>query len=193
MSDLGSHWNDLPYWALKLTAPRTVECSGAPPHPEIAPASMSAVYEYPPRENMPAVKLTWHQGSHKPDIWHRGEIPQWGSGVLFIGTGGMLLSDYRKHLLLPEEKFKDYQRPEPFIADSPGHHREWVLAILGEGTGTTGSPFSYAGPLTEANHLGNVAYRVGTRITWDAKNMKCVGCPEADPFIRRKPREGWSL
>ena len=42
MSDLGSHWNDLPFWALKLKAPLTVEASGPPAHPEIAPASMSA-------------------------------------------------------------------------------------------------------------------------------------------------------
>jgi len=42
MSDLGSHWNDLPFWALKLQAPLTVEANGPPPHPEIAPASMSA-------------------------------------------------------------------------------------------------------------------------------------------------------
>jgi predicted dehydrogenase len=38
MSDLGSHWIDLPFWALKLQAPRTVEAFGPPPHPEIAPA-----------------------------------------------------------------------------------------------------------------------------------------------------------
>ena len=191
MSDLGSHWNDLPYWALELDAPRTVESFGDPPHPEIAPASMTAVYEYGPRGDLPAVKLTWYQGTHKPELWKRGDIPQWGSGVLFIGTKGMLLSDYNKHILLPEEHFIDFQPPKPFIPDSPGHHEQWVAACRGEGT--TASPFSYAGPLTEANHLGNVAYRVGKKIYWNAKEMKCVGCPEADPFIRRTPRSGWSL
>src|SRR5437588_12414178 len=49
MSDLGSHWNDLPFWALNLKAPLTVEASGPAPHAEIAPASMSAAYEYGPR------------------------------------------------------------------------------------------------------------------------------------------------
>jgi predicted dehydrogenase len=48
MSDLGSHWNDLPFWALKLDAPLSVEAFGPEPHPEIAPASMHAVYEYGP-------------------------------------------------------------------------------------------------------------------------------------------------
>ena len=49
MSDLGSHWNDLPFWALKLKAPTAVEAFGPKPHPEIAPASMQAVYEFPAR------------------------------------------------------------------------------------------------------------------------------------------------
>lgn len=191
MSDLGSHWNDLPFWALQLDAPRTVESFGPPPHPEIAPASMTAVYQYGPRGDLPAVKLSWYQGTHKPDRWTSGEIPQWGSGVLFVGTKGMLLSDYRKHLLLPEDKFTDFQPPEPFLPVPAGHHQEWLAACRGEGT--TGSPFSYAGPLTEANHLGNVAYRVGKKITWNAKAMECVGCPEAAPMIRRQPRKGWSL
>ncbi len=191
MSDLGSHWNDLPFWALQLDAPKTVQAFGPPPHREIAPASMSAVYQYAARGDLPAVELTWYQGSHKPTIWKAGEIPQWPSGVLFVGAKGMLLSDYNKHILLPEDRFESFVPPEKFIPDSPGHHAEWVLACRGEGS--TGSPFSYAGPLTEANHLGNVAYRVGKKITWDAVNMQCVGCPEADPFIRRQPRDGWSL
>jgi hypothetical protein len=53
MSDLGSHWNDLPFWALKLQVPRTIEAAGAPPHPEIAPASMRVTYEYGPRGELP--------------------------------------------------------------------------------------------------------------------------------------------
>ncbi len=75
MSDLGSHWNDLPFWALNLDAPTAVKAWGPPAHPEIAPASMSAEYTYPAREGRPGLKLTWHQGSHKPEAWTRGDIP----------------------------------------------------------------------------------------------------------------------
>ena len=191
MSDLGSHWNDLPFWALNLDAPRTVEAFGPTPHPEIAPASMSAVYEYGPRNNQPAVTVSWYQGSHKPERWTRGEIPQWGNGVLFVGTKGMLLSDYGKYQLLPADTFSNFEPPALQNTPPKNHHWEWLNACRGDGS--TGSPFSYAGPLTEANHLGNVAFRVGKKITWDSKNMRCVGCPEAEPFLRRTPRDGWSL
>src|SRR6516165_7461362 len=56
MSDLGSHWVDLPFWALRLRSPQSVEASGPPPHRELAPASMSATYQYAAREDMPAVR-----------------------------------------------------------------------------------------------------------------------------------------
>jgi predicted dehydrogenase len=191
MSDLGSHWNDLPFWALKLQAPLTVTAEGPPPHPELAPASMSATYEYGARAGMPPVKLTWHQGENKPELWKQKAIPQWNDGALFIGDNGMLLADYGKHVLLPEERFKDFQKPKPSIPPSPGHHEEWIHACK------TGAPttchFDYSGALTEANHLGNVAYRTGKKITWDAANLKCNGVPEADPIIHRPYRKGWAL
>ena len=191
MSDLGSHWNDLAFWALNLDAPKSVEAFGPSPHSELAPASMSAKYEYAERGARGPVTLTWYQGDHKPKLWEEGKIPQWGSGVLFVGSEGMLLADYGRHVLLPENKFVDFQPPAPFIPDSPGHHQEWLLACQGQGI--TSSPFSYAGPLTEANHLGNVAFRVGKKILWDSMNMQCIDCPEADKFLRRRPREGWTL
>ena len=191
MSDLGSHFVDLPFWALELDYPRTVEAAGPPPHPELAPASMQVKYEYGARGDRPPVQVNWYQGVNKPAIWKTGGIPQWGSGHLFIGDDGMLLSDYGKHLLLPEDKFSDFVRPEPFIPKSRGHHQEWIHACK------TGEPttcnFEYAGWLTEANHLGNVAYRAGQKLEWDPKKMEAVNCPEAAPFIRRDYRDGWSL
>lgn len=191
MSDLGSHMNDLPFWALKLESPKTIEAIGDKPHREIAPASMTAIYEYDARGELPPCKVSWYQGTHKPQIWKDQGIPQWKSGILFIGDKGMVLSDYDKHLLLPEEQFKDFVRPEPFIPNSPGQHEEWLLAIQ-NGT-PTGSPFSYAGLLTIANHLGNVAFRSNQKIEWDAAKLKATNCPQADEFISRTPRAGWSL
>ena len=191
MSDLGSHMNDLPFWALKLDAPKTIEASAGPAHPELAPATMTATYEYGPRGDMPACKLTWHQGEAKPALFTENKIPQWANGVLFVGDKGMLLADYSKLALLPEDKFKDFQAPPPTIPASLGHHKEWIAACK------TGSPttcnFDYSGGLTEANHLGNVAYRVGKKIAWDPAKLECPGTPEAAKFIKRQYRKGWEF
>lgn len=190
MSDLGSHWNDLPFWALDLDAPTRIRAWGPPPHPEIAPASMHVEYTYPMRDDRPACRMTWYQGEDKPEVWKSGAIPQWANGALFIGQRGMLLSDYRKHILLPENEFPNY-RPA-VIDDLPaGHHEQWLKACR-EGT-PTGSHFGYAGPLTEANHLGNVAYRSQAELQWDAPAMRVVNIEEANRFVSRRPREGWVL
>lgn len=191
MSDLGSHWNDLPFWALGLRAPITVEANGPPPHPEIAPASMSATYEYGSRGDQPPVRLTWYQGESKPALWKSSGIPRWGDGCLFVGDKGMLLADYGKYLLLPEKDFADFQRPEPSLPRSPGHHAEWIQAC--KSGGTTSADFQYAGWLTEANHLGNVAYRVGKKLEWDADRMVVHNAPEATQFLRREYRKGWEV
>lgn len=191
MSDLGSHWIDLPWWALKLDHPLTVEAGGPPPHPEIAPASMHAVYTYGQRGNLPPVTLHWYQGNMKPEPYEQKIIPPWGGGVLFVGDQGMLLSDYNKYQLLPEEKFRGFVPPDPYIPASRGHYQEWIHACK------TGEPttcnFLYSGPLTIANHLGNVAFRAGTKLEWDPVKLKAVNCPEAGGFLRHSYRKGWKL
>jgi predicted dehydrogenase len=191
MSDLGSHFNDLPFWALELDVPLTVEASGPPPHPEIAPASMQATYEFGPRGDQPPVRFTWYQGENKPDLWRDGAIPQWGNGHLFVGEKGMLLSDYDKHVLLPEQDFADYVPPEPWLPRVASHYADWLDACR---NGTQASAdFEYSGRLTEANHLGNVAYRVGKKLHWDPVAMRATNAPEADPLICPPRRAGWEL
>ncbi|MEY3607497.1 MAG: hypothetical protein RLZZ447_285, partial [Verrucomicrobiota bacterium] len=191
MSDLGSHWNDLPFWALELRAPRTIEAFGPEPHPEIAPASMRAVYEFPARGSLPPVRLTWHQGEERPAPWREERIPRWPNGVLFIGAKGQLLSDYGKHLLLPESDFAQAPRPAPSLPRTTSHHREWLDAIRGSGRAL--ADFEYGGWLTESNHLGNVAFRARQKLIWDAEAMRVINTRAADPFLSRPPRRGWEL
>jgi len=191
MSDLGAHWLDLPFWALKLDAPVAVEAAGPEPHAELAPASMQATFHYAARGEMPPVAVTWYQGTRRPPMLGDLKVPTWNSGALFIGAKGMLLADYGKHVLLPEKDFADFQRPPKSIPDSIGHHAEWLHACK-TGAATT-CPFTYSGLLTEANHLGNVAYRSGKRIEWDAKSMKIKNAPEAEKFLGREYRAGWKL
>ena len=194
MSDLGSHRNDLPWWALKLDAPLTIEpLSGPKPHSDIAPASMSVKYTFAARgDGYPAVEHTWYQGAEKPAIWHEGKIPRWGNGSLFIGDDGMVLADYGKHLLLPQEKFTNFVRPKPWIDPSPGQQAEWIRACKGQGPEPL-CHFAYAGPLTEANHLGNVAYRAQKKLQWNAEKMEIPNAPEAEKYLGRTYRDGWVL
>ncbi|MDP7206943.1 MAG: AMP-binding protein, partial [Pirellulaceae bacterium] len=95
-----------------------------------------------------------------------------GSGVMFIGTEGMMFADYGSYRLFPAEKFTGFKAPEPTIPKSIGHHAEWIKACK-EGTPTTCN-FDYSGALSEAVLLGNVAFRAGKPLEWDAENLKAT-------------------
>lgn len=196
LGDFGCHYLDLVHWALELRHPTTIEASGPPVDPVATPAWLEVRYEYPARGAAPPVKVTWYDGGRRPRILdglrdRHGKPLEWRSGQLFVGERGMIVSDYSRHLLLPLEKFADSQRPKPSIPSSIGHHLEWVHAI--KTGGTTTCSFDYSGALTEAVLLGNVAYRAGTKIHWDAANLKVTNSPQAQQYLHTEYRKGWTL
>jgi len=190
LGDFFCHYCDLAFWALKLRHPTTVEAQG-PVHAESTAKWTIARQEYPVRGELPPVTLTWYNGGGYPAFVKEKNIPPWNSAVLFVGSEGMLIADYNRNQLLPAEKFVDFKRPDPFIPESIGHHREWIEAC--KTGGPTTCNFDYSGALTEAALLCNVALRTGKKLAWDAAALKAVGCPEADAYLRREYRPGWTL
>jgi hypothetical protein len=84
-----------------------------------------------------------------------------------------------------------YKKPPKSLPRSIGHREEWISAC--KGGDPAGSNFDFAGPLTETVLLGNLAIRCGEKLYWDTTNMKVTNNPEANEYIRRQYREGWSL
>jgi len=197
LGDFGCHYMDLAHWALKLRAPGVIEAEGPPVDPVSCPDWCIVRYVYGARENLPPVKLTWYDSGKQPEIAANvmvqgkplGEV--FRSAQLFIGSEGMLVSDYNRRFLLPEDKFTGYTPPAPSIPKSIGHHAEWLNAI--KTGGETTCNFDYAGALTEAVLLGTIAYRSGKRIEWDAENLKVKNAPEAQALVHKEYRKGWTL
>ncbi|MBX6315850.1 MAG: Gfo/Idh/MocA family oxidoreductase [Isosphaeraceae bacterium] len=191
LGDMACHYMDLPFWALDLKYPLTVEAEGPPVHPETTPPWLIVRYEFPARGEQPPLKLTWYDGDKRPSLLAEKDLPRWNSAVLFVGDKGMLLADYTRHQLYPESEYRDFSPPPATIPPSIGHHAEWIAAC--KTGGPTTCHFGYSGPLTEAVLLGNVAYRVGQKLHWDAESLKATNCPEAERYIRREYRRGWTL
>jgi hypothetical protein len=42
-------------------------------------------------------------------------------------------------------------------------------------------------------HLGNIAFRTGRKIRWDAAKEEVVGDPEASGLLRRVARKPWDI
>lgn len=196
LADMGCHHIDVVHWALNLRAPKVVSAEGPPVHRETTPAWLIAKYEHPAAGNRSAVTVTWYDGGKRPPHFDEKDpakkLPEWGDGVLWIGEKGMMLSDYGRHVLLPANEFKGYTPPKPTIPESIGHHEEWIAACKA-GTPNTTCNFDYSGALTECVLLGNVAYRSGKRLEWDSQALKITNAPEANHFLQREYRKGWTL
>lgn len=195
--DMACHIMDLSFWALGLTHPTSVVCDGPPVDPVSTPAAVKAIYEFPATAKRPAVTLHWSDGGAHFDIVnetrdHSGKpLSSWALGTLFVGDKGMLVANYDRRQLLPQEKFADVQPPPQTIATSPGHWNEWVAGCK------TGSPttcnFDYAGTLTETVLLGIVAYRSGQKLAWDGAKLKVRNTTAADVFLSKQYRKGFEV
>ena len=183
------------------------------------PTSSIIHLNYPRKDKPGNIKVSWHDGGllpQRPDELLPGEaFGNWDGGVLLVGTKGKMLMDCygANPRLLPSLLMKEKAMPKPTIKRVPeGHYLQWVNAcIAGYGKGETSSPFEYAGPFTESILMGNLAIRSAMRIDptvsgwgkskftgrkkllWDAKNMKITNFDEANQYVRRQYRDGWTL
>lgn len=189
LGDMACHFMDLPFWALKLRHPTTCEAEGPAVHPETCPLGLIVRYDFPDRDGLPPVKLTWYDGNLIPKQVAGERVP--GNGVMFVGSEGKMYANYGSYRLFPRKKFAGFTPPPKTIPQSIGHHAEWIKACK-DGSPTTCN-FDYSGALTEAVLLGNVAYRTGKKLEWDPKTLTATNCPEAEQYIRKEYRAGWEV
>ncbi len=152
-------------------------------------------WEFPARGDLPPVRMTWCDGAYRPprpkDFEPERRLPDQG-GLYYGEKGTILLPHGGNPRLIPESAMKGFKPPEPFLPRDVNHYQEWIRAC--KGGPKPSSNFDYAGPLTETILLGNVAALAGGRkLEWDGPAMKVANMPEANRFLRRAYREGWTL
>ena len=212
LGDMGAHLMDHPVWSLGLGAPTTIEATSTPwgadnlspwggPQRDIAsyPLAMTVHYEFPARSALPPVSLHWYDGGLMPvrpaGLPEDVELPR-GGGVIYVGSKGVMLHHGHglEHQMFPVSLMEEYKDlPETYTRVETTHEMNWANAC--KGIGEAVSPFSYAWPLTETMNLGIVALRTGqgVKIHWDGEKGKVTSHPEANEFLHREYREGYSL
>ena len=201
LGDMGCHIMDTPVWALNLTHPLAVQASATPFTEDSGPVASMVTFEFPARGKMPPVKLVWFEGgltAPRPSELEHGIPMGDGSGVLFIGDKGKLMCGTygAEPRLIPISAHKKYKQPAATIERVPngpqGIYADFVQSIK------TGKPacsnFEVSGPLSEIVLMGNLAVHMkGQRLLWDGEKMECTNVPEANKYVKREYREGWSL
>ncbi len=93
--------------------------------------------------------------------------------------------------LIPVEKMKGYQFPQPVLTRSPGHYRDWMRACKGGDPAC--SNFNVAVPFVEWMLLGVIALRVEGKLEWDAPRMRFTNNADANRYLKPTFRKGWSF
>jgi predicted dehydrogenase len=180
LGDMGCHVMDLPAWALGLTDAHVASAEVFAEGPSIdavgTPAWLEASWAIP---DPPAVGgaasgspdplvLRWFDGGRVSpfvqEIGAKDRVDYHGRfNVCFQGTQGALFANYGEMLLWPGALAQSWRAPAPSFAPSPGHHREWLLAIRERRADAPLCNFAYASRLTELVLRGLEAYRAGGR------------------------------
>ncbi|MBS1487078.1 MAG: Gfo/Idh/MocA family oxidoreductase [Bacteroidetes bacterium] len=221
LGDMACHIMDPVFRILPIDYPTEVECSTSTiwngvfseaKNDDSCPVSSIVHFKYPGKNGKPDITLSWMDGGLLPqrpaELLPDEAMGNWDGGVIFEGTKGKIMADcYGENpRLLPTHLMKETTFPKQTLQRVPeGHYVQWVNACLkGYGNAETSSHFDYAGPFTESVLMGNLAirsymvrqdgkYTGRKKLLWDAKNMKITNFAEANTFVKREYRNGWSL
>ena len=194
LGDMGCHIIDPAWWALDLKYPTSIEAEPGDFSDETYPTKTIVKWEFPARGDQPAVTMRWYDGSNRPprpkELDEGRKLP--GQGGLYYGDEGVILAPHGGGArLIPESRMKGFKAPEQMFERGINHWQEWIRACKGGPKSL--SNFDYAGPLTEAILLGNVAAKAGAKLEWNGEKLAVTNIRQANKHVRRKYRSGWTL
>jgi predicted dehydrogenase len=202
LGDMACHIMDPAFFAMKLDQAKTFTVE--PVQQEEAndqtyPTNAIVKYTFPARGDMPPVDIYWYENGLMPprpeDIPADQKLGDEKNGSLFIGSNGYITAgeyggDAR---LLPDERMKEYTRPEKTIPRISGanHYRSFAEAC--KGGAPAASNFDYSGPFTEMVVFGNIAMRMNKALEYDIENRVVTNDSNAAQFLTKEYRPGWEL
>jgi predicted dehydrogenase len=194
--DMGCHIYDPMYGAVGLTAPLSVRSEGPAPvtnsHSWNINAKIHYIFPGTKYTEGKTINVTWYDGDQRPDANVQKRIGRGlpGQGSVLFGTKGhMIIPHVGKAILLPEDKYKDYKRPE---IGGVNHWESFINASRGEGK--TSANFDYSGPMTEAILLGGIATRFPKKtLKWNADKLAFSNSEDATGYVRKEYRKGWHV
>lgn len=204
LGDMACHTLNMAYMGCDLLNPTSVQAITSGHNKITYPAWSEINFEFPGTDSRGPVKMVWYDGGKRPaEALLEGrsknadgtDKPLSSSGSLIIGSKGKLFSpnDYgaQFELIGVDEVDVEYTR-------SPGHFREFAMAIKDPAKKAVSNFPDYAGPLTETILLGNLAVwaaadaeQMGEKINWDAKTLEVKGTDAYDFIVKPEYHNGY--
>jgi predicted dehydrogenase len=197
VGDMGSHTMDLVWNVIDATYPVSAEAKGDPYNPEVTPVELVAHFQHPANSWRPAIKVSWYQGGAMPESPSKWlDLTKIDHGAMFTGSQGYLVCDFQRRLLIPLGNRADmtYYKPRPadkILPQMDGFQQEWIDAC--KGNPKTTCNFDYGGLMTEQLLLALVAYRAGEKLEYDGATGKVTNNAQANEYLKRTYRSGWTL
>jgi predicted dehydrogenase len=185
MTDWGVHLINMMLMGVGMEWPKTINSSGGKyvlDDNSETPDSQVTTYEFP------TFMLVWE---HKAGLGVGLNGRSWG--VSWSGTEGTIILNNEGWELVVERRKANL---EPRKARSSGDPRPAHVRNFLDCLHSRRQPvlnLEIAHHVSTVAHLGNIAYRSGQKITWDAAAEKVVGNHEAERLVGVKYRPPWKL
>ena len=191
MTDWGVHWLDIVQMAMGVDAPQSITAVGGKfslQDDRETPDTLIASYQY-------AGFLCTYENR----LANAAPINGKRGGIHFHGTDGTLFIDRQGFEIVPETRKSGdapVDRTEAMtVENSNNNHQDHLLDFIDcvKTRRTPVSDIEIGHRSTTTALLGNIAYRTGRRIEWDAKNERIVGDRDAARYLTRDYRRPWKL
>ena len=198
IGDMGSHTMDLLWNAVDAKLPTSASAKGEQMNSDVTPVECESHFEHPANDWRGPITISWYQGgamprSPKPYL----DLSKIGHGVMFGGTKGFLVADFESRIILPfgDESDLTYYKPRTKETVLPpiGHFQKQWFDACRDPSKKTACDFGYSADMIEQMLLGLVAYRIGKKIQYDPKSGTSPDTPEANTFMGKQYRDGWSI
>jgi predicted dehydrogenase len=211
LGDMACHTMNLPFNALDMRNPTSVEATSSPNNKDSYPDRSKITYQIPERNGRPAFTLHWADRSqHPPEELYAeflaGKKDKKGnplklteSGCLIVGDKCTMYAagDYAQDGIELSGGVEwieaDYVKAPKESGDTETSHvTEFYNAIHDPSQKTMSNIPDYAGPMVETILLGNLAVWKGGTVKWDAKTLTADD-PSLASIIKPTYRSGYEV